>query len=242
MRDISRLHPVLQQKIEELKAECNRKGLKIGIGECLRTVEEQDALYAQGRTKKGSIVTNAKGSSYSSMHQWGVAFDFYRNDGKGAYADSDGFFTKVGKIGQSLGLEWGGSWKNPVDKPHFQLPDWGSTASRLKSIYGKPEKFFASWTAPATPQNLDYYAPVFNATYYANKYADLKSAFGTDKNKLLNHFINSGMKEARQGCADFNPAIYRKRYADLDKAFGNDWKKYYLHFIENGKKENRKGI
>ena len=105
MRDVTALHPDLQEKITQLKEKCRLAGLSIGIGECLRTVAEQDALYAKGRTEKGSIVTNAKGSTYSSMHQWGVAFDFYRNDGIGAYNDSDGFFTKVGEIGQGLGLE-----------------------------------------------------------------------------------------------------------------------------------------
>ena len=98
MRNIDDLHPKLQSLIAKLRAECEKQGLKIGIGECLRTVEEQNAFYAKGRTAPGSIVTNAKGSSYSSMHQWGVAFDFYRNDGKGAYNDNDGFFGKVGKL------------------------------------------------------------------------------------------------------------------------------------------------
>lgn len=146
-RDISKLHPELQELVTKLQNECFKKGLKIGIGECVRTVEEQDALYAQGRITSGNKVTNARGSTYSSMHQWGIAFDFYRNDGKGAYNDSDGFFTKVGKIGQSLGLEWGGSWKTPVDKPHFQLPDWGSTPNRLKSLYRTPDYFIKSWLA-----------------------------------------------------------------------------------------------
>ena len=145
MRDTTVLHPDLQKKIVQLKTECEKAGLKIGIGECYRTVAEQDALYAKGRTAPGAKVTNAKGSSYSSMHQWYVAFDFYRNDGKGAYYDNDGFFTKVGKIGVKLGLEWGGNWKSPVDKPHFQLPNWGSTTSKLKSAYGTPAKFKASW-------------------------------------------------------------------------------------------------
>ena len=145
MRDQTKLHPILQYKIKQLIALCEAQGLKIGIGECVRTVAEQDALYAQGRTTKGNIVTNCKGSTYSSMHQWGVAFDFYRNDGKGAYNDTDGFFTKVGKIGQSIGLEWGGAWKSPVDKPHFQLPYWGSTPAKLKSLYGTPSKFDDTW-------------------------------------------------------------------------------------------------
>lgn len=144
-RDTSQLHPRLQAKIIELKAICEAKGLKIGISECVRTVKEQDALYAQGRTKAGKIVTNAKGSSYSSMHQWGVAFDFYRNDGKGAYNNSDGFFYKVGKIGRSIGLEWGGDWKSIKDLPHFQLPDWGSGTGQLKSKHRNPKAFMSSW-------------------------------------------------------------------------------------------------
>ena len=115
MRDVTALHPVLQEKISELLDACKKAGLKIGISECLRTKEEQDALYAQGRTKPGRIVTNAKGSTFSSMHQWGVAFDFYRADGKGAYNEADNFFGKVGAIGKSIGLEWGGDWKKPED-------------------------------------------------------------------------------------------------------------------------------
>lgn len=153
-RDIKKLHPKAQEKARELVAKCAEQGLKITIGECVRTVAEQDALYAKGRTTGGVKVTNAKGSTYSSMHQWGVAFDFIRADGKGSYEDSDGFFTKVGKIGQSIGLEWGGSFTSIKDKPHFQLPDWGSTPKTLKEKHKKPEAFFATFntsTAPTTP-------------------------------------------------------------------------------------------
>ena len=78
MRDITLCHPRLQALAAELIKECEKQGLQIKIGETLRTTAEQDALYAQGRTKPGTIVTNAKGSSYSSYHQWGTAFDFFR--------------------------------------------------------------------------------------------------------------------------------------------------------------------
>ena len=145
-RDISLCHPELQKKAEKLVSACRGQGLLIEIGECYRTVAEQDALYAKGRTAPGSIVTNAKGSSYSSHHQWGTAFDIYRNDGKGAYNDSDGFFSKVGAIGVKIGLEWGGNWTSPVDKPHFQLPYWGSTTAMLKNLYGTPEEFKKTWS------------------------------------------------------------------------------------------------
>ena len=152
MRDRTQLHPRLQSKIKELILKSAKAGLLIGIGECVRTVEEQDALYAQGRTEPGNIVTNAKGSTYSSMHQWGIAFDFYRNDGQGLYNDSDAFFRQVGKIGKSIGLEWGGDWTSPVDKPHFQLPDWGSTPAKLKAMYGTPEKFRSTWEVEEVTQ------------------------------------------------------------------------------------------
>ena len=145
MRKIEALHPRLQAIIYDFKAECEKQGFIIGIGECLRTAAEQDALYAKGRTQKGSIVTNAKGGTYSSMHQWGVAFDFYRNDGIGAYENGDGFFERVGKIGKGLGLEWGGDWKSIKDLPHFQLSDWGSTPKKLKQLYKTPENFFKTW-------------------------------------------------------------------------------------------------
>ena len=146
-RDITMCHPRLQKLAAQLAEECEKQGLIIKIGECFRTVAEQDALYAQGRTKPGSIVTNAKGSSYSSQHQWGIAFDFFRNDGNGAYNESGDFFGKVGAVGKQLGLGWGGDWKSIVDKPHLYLPDWGSTTSQLRQLYGTPDKFRATWEA-----------------------------------------------------------------------------------------------
>ena len=146
-RDITKCHPQLQEAFKQLAAKCNAQGLTIGLGECFRTVAEQDALYAQGRTKPGSIVTNSKGSSYSSQHQWGIAFDFYRNDGKGAYDESGDFFRRVGQIAKSIGLGWGGDWTSIVDKPHIYLPNWGSGTGILKQQYGTFERFRQTWVA-----------------------------------------------------------------------------------------------
>lgn len=153
MRNISQLHPEAQKKALKLQQECLKVGIKIKIGECFRTVDEQDALYAKGRTAGGSIVTNAKGNSFSSMHQWGVAFDIYLDmdidgDGKTSddiYNNTKKTFDKVGAIGKDLGLEWGGDWKSIKDLPHFQLPYWGSTTSKLKNVFGTPKKFIDTW-------------------------------------------------------------------------------------------------
>lgn len=144
-RDLTKCHPRLQKLAKELVAACEKQGYPIGIGECFRTVQEQNRLYAQGRTKPGPVVTNAPGSTYRSMHQWGVAFDVYRKDGKGAYNESGRYFQKVGTIGKALGLEWGGDWKSIVDKPHFQLPDWGSTSEQLRKQYGNVYAFQKTW-------------------------------------------------------------------------------------------------
>ena len=101
MRDITLCHPRLQASGSAAGGGEAETGIDDKIGETLRTVAEQDALYAQGRTEPGNIVTNAPGSNYSSYHQWGTAFDIFRNDGAGAYNDSALFFQRVGAIGMS---------------------------------------------------------------------------------------------------------------------------------------------
>ena len=112
MRHITLCHPRLQRIASAWIKACATEGITVAIGETLRTVAEQDALYAQGRTKPGNKVTNARGSSYSSQHQWGIAFDFYLKmdiDGDGstsddAFNDSTGMFKKASELAKGLGL------------------------------------------------------------------------------------------------------------------------------------------
>lgn len=153
MRDITLCHPRLQQLAAKWIDTCADRGIQVAISETLRTKEEQDALYAQGRTEPGAIVTNAKGSDYRSQHQWGIAFDFYLKmdvDGDGkttddSYNDKTGLFAKAANVAKELGLAWGGDWTSIVDKPHLYLPDWGSTPTQLIRNYGTPDKFMATW-------------------------------------------------------------------------------------------------
>ena len=104
MRDITLCHPRLQALTAQLVDKCVGAGLPIKIGESFRSVAEQDALYAQGRTQPGSIVTNAKGSSYSSQHQWGIAADFYRADGKAHTMKQEIISTGLERSPSSWGL------------------------------------------------------------------------------------------------------------------------------------------
>lgn len=48
---------------------------------------------------------------------------------------------------------------------------------------------------------LDQILPFFDHVYYANRYPDLKDAFGYDRGQLLNHFVNHGYGEGRE-CFD----------------------------------------
>jgi len=129
-RDISKLHPFVAKVAEALLLECKKQGLNIGISETYRSIERQNYLYAQGRTRSGNIITNARGSYMSSYHQWGLAFDVYNNVPNDLYNLT--VINKVGAIGQKMGLEWGGSWRGFIDTPHFQYT-FGLSIADLKS-------------------------------------------------------------------------------------------------------------
>lgn len=144
--DRSKLHPWLNYKLELLLKQCAKKKIFLIITEGFRSKEYQDCLYAKGRTKPGRIVTNAKGSDYSSQHQWGIAFDIAINDSKLLYNNAT--IKKVAKIAKSkkVGLAWGGDWVSPVDTPHFYLDKWGDTPSKLKRTYRNFDNFKKTWT------------------------------------------------------------------------------------------------
>lgn len=153
MRGIQYLHPELQPLVRKFEAECKKQGYPVSITETFRTKQEQDGFYAQGRTKPGKIITNAK-YPYSP-HCWGVAFDFCRNVRGREYDNSDKFFDKVGRIAEKLfdnteyDLFWGGDWKNFVDKPHIEMKKYmpNGTTKYLTEKYGNPDNFKKTWGA-----------------------------------------------------------------------------------------------
>lgn len=71
---IAKLHPKLRADLPLILADIHIKGISISITQGLRTIDEQNQLYAQGRTKPGPIVTQAKGGT--SFHNYGLAIDF----------------------------------------------------------------------------------------------------------------------------------------------------------------------
>ena len=146
-KDLNELHPKVKELALKFLEECKKAGLNILITETYRSVERQDYLYAQGRTRAGNIVTHSVGNTLSSYHQWRLAFDIANNSKSDPYNMT--VLTKAGAIGEKLGLEWGGSWANFKDYPHFQytfglsikdlhsgklLPSYASTSSSEKAV------------------------------------------------------------------------------------------------------------
>jgi len=131
MRGLEHLHKAVRAKAELLVSRCLEAGLKIKVTDTLRTEAEQNAIPA----------ANTKVKYPMSMHCWGLAFDICRNDGRGAYDTSEGFFEKVGKIGESIGLTWGGSWASFRDLPHFEDRTVAGDVKVVIAKYGTPDKF-----------------------------------------------------------------------------------------------------
>lgn len=123
------LHPVVLTASDKLIERAFARGVPIIITQGLRTIEYQNELYAQGRTKPGPIVTNAKGGR--SFHNYGVAIDFalLLPDGRSCSWDMsrDGNGNKqkdwmeVVDEAKQLGFEWGGDWTHFRDYPHLQM-------------------------------------------------------------------------------------------------------------------------
>lgn len=122
-RSLDDLHPKVKAMAEIFINSCKKEGIDILVTSTYRDAESQNALYAQGRTTKGSIVTNAKAGQ--SWHNYRLALDIVPlRNGRPVWGTSgaDGKLWKsIGKIGKACGLEWAGDWKGKLQEmAHFQ--------------------------------------------------------------------------------------------------------------------------
>ncbi len=144
-RDKNLLYPPFAEQLRYFESRLAAARLPFYLFMGLRTFEDQDELYAQGRTKPGQIVTNARGGD--SFHNYALAADFVL-DGQvekpgiqwswnikaDFNADGRSDWMQMGEIAESCGLEWGGRWKRFPDLPHVQN-SFGFTISELKEMY-----------------------------------------------------------------------------------------------------------
>lgn len=136
-KNIETLHPKVRDKAREFINRVEKEtGIKLRVTSGIRTYAQQDALYAQGRTKSGAIVTNAKGGQ--SNHNFGTAIDVIPIvNGQPDWNTKD--WAKISQIGKSVGFNWGGDWTGLVDKPHFEM-QFGNTLAQLKQKYESGQK------------------------------------------------------------------------------------------------------
>lgn len=114
---------------------CEHHGISIEVISGLRSWAQQAALYAQGRTKPGPIVTKARPGS--SWHNYGLAIDLGLFAG-GKYLDAadqkraDRIYRELGALAATRGIEWAGNWKSFPEGPHFQNR-FGMTLAELRA-------------------------------------------------------------------------------------------------------------
>jgi D-alanyl-D-alanine carboxypeptidase len=115
------IYPRLADLTRQLAAELRAEGTYIRVVQGLRTSAVQDALYAQGRTEPGKIVTNARGGY--SWHCMGLAIDCapMLPDGSVDWNAGHPAWKRMETLGVALGLTSGATWIRIVDAPHFQL-------------------------------------------------------------------------------------------------------------------------
>jgi peptidoglycan L-alanyl-D-glutamate endopeptidase CwlK len=107
----------LKDKYALFREKMKEAGIDFIVTCTTRTQEEQDRLYAQGRTIPGRIVTWTR----KSKHVEGKAFDIViMRNGKPVWNAKDKDWLRAGEIGESVGLIWGGRFKK-VDACHFEI-------------------------------------------------------------------------------------------------------------------------
>jgi peptidoglycan LD-endopeptidase CwlK len=124
----SGMNPIVKKSALELVRRAYAEGINAQISHGMRTYAQQNELYAQGRTKKGNIVTNARGGQ--SNHNFGLAVDYFLTtwDGSKATWSVNSDWRRVAAIGKSLGFSWGGDWRSFKDYPHLEMTGGLSTA------------------------------------------------------------------------------------------------------------------
>lgn len=158
---IGNVHHVVEESALEMIKRAYDEGINVQLSDGLRTNAQQQALYDQGRTKPGKIVTNARpGTSY---HNYGLAIDFFlvSQDGTQSIWVVNKDWRRVAQIGKSLGFEWGGDWKGFQDNPHLQMT--GSLSIKNLQAGKRPNLKVNFGSSPVKPK------PVKRRTLYVTK-------------------------------------------------------------------------
>ena len=133
-RDIALLRPDVAANCRLWLERCRAAGLKVLVTSTVRDQEYQEFLYARGRTRPGTIVTNGRVPTFHS-DKAGLAWDFCQNIQGKEYSDP-AFFRAAAELAKEMSLSWGGDWRSFPDSPHIQW-DAGGTWTNAMIRAGK---------------------------------------------------------------------------------------------------------
>lgn len=138
-RDPESLKPEFLAKVRRWKAACTARGVDVLVYCYTRSPEEQADLYAQGRTRPGRIITNAR--PWQSAHNYGLAVDavpMVNTKPDWSYSDVNGdkvpdepWWAVMVEEAKRQGMEWAGDWVTFKEFVHFQ--DLGGLT--IKQLY-----------------------------------------------------------------------------------------------------------
>ena len=221
-----------------------------------QSIDDLKSAYAVGGSKLSSCSTSGGGKMYGKItNANSISIEMCSTNGKITDA------TKANTV--ELTKKLMSKYKIPASNVyrHFDVTgkccpsslytgSWGSNDTWIgkNPVQWNDFKSKITGTEDYIYQGVNY-NKVFDHKFYADANADLKAAFGYDKAKLFNHFINNGCKEAsRYGktISTFNVLVYASHNSDLVKAYGalnaSNALLYYKHYCTNGYKENRRAI
>lgn len=157
--DLRALHPYFRDKIIALIDLCRKKGIELAVAESYRTHAKQAEYFGMGRK-----YTRSAGGK--SKHQYGLAVDLVPIVNGQPEWENKALWKKIGTLGESLGLRWGGRWRAPYDPAHFEwsggLTTYHLASGLFPSVPGKHnypcleedlELLQSSWNAWETEQS-----------------------------------------------------------------------------------------
>lgn len=140
--DLSRLAPGYRVTVEALLARMEADGRPGLVFEAFRSDERQRALYAQGRTAPGRIVTNAS-TGLVTVHRYGLATDIIHPTRYWGAPLS--WWRALYTDAAALGLTVGGRWRSFPDPPHVQIGAWKGSPPPWARALAQADNLAAVW-------------------------------------------------------------------------------------------------
>jgi LAS superfamily LD-carboxypeptidase LdcB len=134
---LSTLRPEFEKRAHAWFDKCVQSGIVPYVYEGYRSPTRQNELYAIGRSKPGTKVTNAM--AWQSFHNYGLAFDWVplrRTDKAEGMYESDWTNEKLYEIGNLVGEEFHFrrlSWESPhLEDATFK--DWHELREKFTGV------------------------------------------------------------------------------------------------------------